>query len=104
MANNFTESNRVIYKITQPSGEVVTRLGIIENVWKFRKRPREYDIIGEDGRHHIRIPVDDMAARLYIDSDLTEKLADKIQSNLKLKYEANLSNDIIYEIEAKSII
>lgn len=102
MINNLTESNRVIYKMTQPDGQVVTRLGIIENVWKFRKRPREYDIIGEDGRHHIRIPINDMSARLYIDTDLTEKLAGQIQSNLKLKYGANLSNELMYEFEAKN--
>ena len=102
---SYQLGQKIIYSIqtgTIPS-ERTRRLGIVENVWKFRKKPKEYDIRGEDGKMYISVPTDTFEKHLCIDTYASSKFANSIQTNLTINNGANLSDELI-KISKSSII
>ena len=94
---SFQVGQKIVYSIQtgDTAADRVKRLGIVENVWRFRKKPKEYDIRGEDGKAYISVPTDASERRLYIDTYATNKFANTIKTNLTINLGANLSNELI---------
>jgi len=94
---SFQVGQKIIYSIQtgDTAADRTKRLGIVENVWRFRKKAKEYDIRGEDGKAYISVPSDDFNRRLCIDTYASNKIANSIKTNLTINLGANLSDELI---------